>query len=393
MARVRTGLERVVSGGVPALRGKRIGLIANPTAVDAELRHAVDLLAATPGLELVTLFGPEHGLRGDAQDMIGVDVTRDERTGLPVWSLYGHDAASLTPTPAMLEGLDALVYDVQDVGSRYYTFVWTMVLAMRAAAAARIGFVVLDRPNPIGGDAVEGGAIEPGYESFVGLVSCPNRHGLTAGEIAKWRATVERLDLDLQVVRAEGWRRSMYFEDTGLPWVMPSPNMPTRDTALVYPGMCLVEGTELSEGRGTTRPFELAGAPFVDGHSLAVALEGERLPGVRFRPMVMTPTFQKHAGRPCGGVQLHVTDRRAFRPYLTGVAFLRAVREVHGDAMQWRTRAYEFVDRIPAIDLLAGSAKLREGIDARASLAELAATWQEGEATFTAERAPHLLYA
>lgn len=393
MARVRTGLERVVAGGVPALRGKRIGLIANPTAVDAELRHAVDLLAATPGITLVTLFGPEHGLRGDAQDMIGVDMLRDDRTGLPVWSLYGHDTASLTPSPAMLEGIDALVYDVQDVGSRYYTFVWTMVLAMRAAASAKISFVVLDRPNPIGGDGVEGGAIEAGYESFVGLISCPNRHGLTAGEIARWRATVERLDLDLQVVRAEGWRRSMYFEDTGLPWVMPSPNMPTRDTALVYPGMCLVEGTELSEGRGTTRPFEIAGAPFIDGHSVAMALETERLPGVKFRPLVVTPTFQKHAGKPCGGVQLHVTDRHAFRPYLTGVAFLRAVREVHGDAMQWRTRAYEFVDKIPAIDLLAGSAKLREGIDAGASLAELVATWQDAEGTFAAERVPHLLYA
>ena len=393
MARVRTGLERVVAGGVPALRGKKIGLIANPTAVDAELRHAVDLLARAPGLQLVTLFGPEHGLRGDAQDMIGVDETRDARTGLPVWSLYGHDAASLTPTPAMLEGLDALVYDVQDVGSRYYTFVWTMVLAMRAAAAAKIGFVVLDRPNPIGGDGVEGGAIEPGYESFVGLVSCSNRHGMTAGEIAKWRATVERLDLDLQVVRAEGWRRAMYFEDTGLPWVMPSPNMPTRDTALVYPGMCLVEGTELSEGRGTTRPFELAGAPFVDGHSVALAMEAERLPGVRVRPLVITPMFQKHARTACGGIQLHVTDRHAFRPYLTGVAFLRAVREVHGDAMQWRSRAYEFVDKIPAIDLLAGSARLREGIDAGASLADLVATWQDGEAAFAAERAPHLLYA
>ena len=393
MPRVRTGLERVAAASVPALRGKRIGLIANPTAIDSELRHAVDLLAATPGITLTTLFGPEHGLRGDAQDMISVDAARDARTGLPVHSLYGHDAASLTPTPAMLEGLDALVYDVQDVGSRYYTFVWTMVLAMRAAAAAKIGFVVLDRPNPIGGEAVEGGAILPGYESFVGLVSCPNRHGLTAGEIAKWRAEVERLDLDLQVVRAEGWRRAMYFEDTGLPWVMPSPNMPTRDTALVYPGMCLVEGTELSEGRGTTRPFEVAGAPFVDGHAVAAALERERLPGVRFRPLVFTPQFQKHARAACGGVQLHVTDPRAFRPYLTGVAFLRAVRQVHGDAMQWRTRAYEFVDQIPAIDLLAGGAALRDGIDGGASLADLVATWQDAEGTFAAERAPHLLYA
>jgi len=392
--RVRSGLERLVAGEVPALRGRKIGLIANPTAVDAELRHAVDLLAATPDVRLTTLFGPEHGLRGDAQDMIGVDEARDARTGLPVWSLYGHDEASLSPTPAMLEGLDALVYDVQDVGSRYYTFVWTMVLAMRAAARAKIAFVVLDRPNPIGGALVEGGAIVPGYESFVGLCSCPNRHGLTAGEIARWRAAVEPAlaDLDLHVVACEGWRRDMYFEDTELPWVMPSPNMPTRDTALVYPGMCLVEGTELSEGRGTTRPFELTGAPFVDGHALATMLDGDNLPGVRFRPVVITPTFQKHAGKPCGGVQLHVTDTRAFRPYLTGVATLRAVRRLYGDAMAWRRRAYEFVDRIAAIDLLCGSPAVREGIDAGASLDDLAATWRDGERAWAHERRPWLLY-
>jgi len=393
--RVRSGLERLVAGEVPALRGRRIGLIANPTAVDAELRHAVDLLAGSEDVALATLFGPEHGLRGDAQDMIGVDQARDARTGLPVWSLYGHDEVSLSPSAAMLEGLDALVYDVQDVGSRYYTFVWTMVLAMRAAARARIAFVVLDRPNPIGGALVEGGAIAPGHESFVGLCSCPNRHGLTAGEIARWRAAVEPalVDLELHVIACEGWRREMYFEDTGLPWVMPSPNMPTRDTALVYPGMCLVEGTELSEGRGTTRPFELTGAPFVDGYAVADALAAEALPGVRFRPVVITPTFQKHAGQPCGGVQLHITDRRAFRPYLTGVAYLRAVRRVHGDAMAWRRRAYEFVDRIPAIDLLCGSPAVREGIDAGASLADLAATWREAEHAWADERLDWLLYA
>jgi uncharacterized protein YbbC (DUF1343 family) len=380
--RVRTGLERLVVGEIPALRGRRIGLIANPTAVDPELRHAVDLLA---GAGLTTLFGPEHGLRGDAQDMVGVDMARDARTGLPVWSLYGHDEASLSPTPAMLDGLDVLVYDVQDVGSRYYTFVWTMVLAMRAAARAKIAFAVLDRPNPIGGVLVEGGAIAPGFESFVGLVSCPNRHGLTAGEIARWRADVEKLDVELHVIEMEGWTRAMYFEDTGLPWVMPSPNMPTRDTALVYPGMCLVEGTEASEGRGTTRPFEIAGAPGVDGNALAEALA--TLPGLIARPLVFTPMLQKHAKTACGGVQLHVTDRDAFRPYHTGVAFLRALRPV------WRTRAYEFVDTIPAIDLLCGSAQVREGIDAGASLEDLASTWRDAERAWDEERRKWLLYA
>ncbi len=394
MARVQTGLDRLIAGDELALTplvGRRIGLIVNPTAVDAELRHAADVLAARRDLRVTALFGPEHGVRGDAQDMIGVDGDRDPGTGLPVHSLYGHTAASLSPTPAMLADIDVLVFDVQDVGSRYYTFVWTMVLAMRAAAAAGKAFVALDRPNPIGGELVEGGAIAPGFESFVGLVSCPNRHGLTAGEIARWRAHEEGLDLDLTVVRMEGWRRAMLFADTGLPWVMPSPNMPTPDTALVYPGMCLIEGSELSEGRGTTRPFELAGAPFVDGRALAAALEAD-LPGLRCRPTTFIPTFQKHAGTVCGGVQLHVTDRARFRPYRTGVAFLAACHRLGGERFAWRQKAYEFVEDVPAIDLLCGNADVRLGIEAGATVDDLAATWTADEQAFRAARADLLLY-
>lgn len=387
--RVASGLEGLLADD-RVLRGRRVGLIANPTAVDPELRHVVDLLAARPGVRLTALFGPEHGVRGDAQDMIGVGTATDARTGLPVYSLYGHDAASLAPSSAMLADVDVLVFDVQDVGSRYYTFVWTMVLAMRAAAAAGKTFVVLDRPNPIGGALVEGGAIDPGYESFVGLVSCPNRHGLTAGEIARWRAAQEGLDLDLVVMPLAGWRRDMAYADTGLPWVMPSPNMPTVDTALVYPGMCLVEGTELSEGRGTTRPFELAGAVGLDGHALAETLAP--LPGARFRPVVFTPTFHKHAQRPCGGVQIHVVDPTRFRPYLTGVAFLAAARRLLGERFAWRTRAYEFVDTIPAIDLLTGSPHVRELVDAGAPPAELAATWAEAEQAWREQRQAWLMY-
>lgn len=391
MPRVVTGLERVLSDREGALAGQRIGLIANPTTVDTHLRHAVDLLAAHPRVDLRVLFGPEHGLRGDAQDMIAVGAARDARTGLPVYSLYGTDEASLTPPAESLEGLDAVVFDIQDVGSRYYTYVWTMVLAMRACAAAGVGFVVLDRPNPIGGHLVEGGAIEPGYHSFVGLCSLPNRHGLTAGEIARWVMDTEKLDLALEIVTMHGWQRSMYFEDTGLPWILPSPNMPTRDTALVYPGMCLVEGTELSEGRGTTRPFELSGAPFIDSQALAEALAD--LPGLVPRPVVFRPTFHKWAGQPCGGVQLHVTDRETFRPYLTGVAFLREIRMRWPEHFAWRTKAYEFVADIPAIDLLAGSALVRQGIDAGAALADLAATWADAEAAFRDQRGAWLLYS
>lgn len=389
---VQTGLARLTTEGSSLLDGRRIGLLCNPTAIDTSFRHAIDLLGNLAGTTLTTLFGPEHGVRGDAQDMISVDNDRDARSGLPVHSLYGSTYESLAPTAAMLEDIDVMVFDIQDVGSRYYTFVWTMVLAMRACAAAGKAFVVLDRPNPLGGVHLEGGGIAPGFESFVGLVSCPNRHGMTAGEIARWRHAVEKLDIELAVITMRGWDRDMRFDHTGLPWVMPSPNMPTPDTALVYPGMCLVEGTELSEARGTTRPFELSGAPHLDGHRLAEALGKMGLPGVVFRPVVYTPMFQKHAGKPCGGVQLHVTNPETFRPYRTGVAFLKACRDQAPEHFQWRHRAYEFVDAIPAIDLLAGNASLREGIDAGASLDELAARWPRDEGAFAEEREEFLLY-
>jgi len=389
---VQTGLARLATDGSSLLEGRRLGLLVNPTAVDSNLHHAIDLLTARPDLKVTALFGPEHGVRGDAQDMIDVADARDARTGLPVYSLYGTTEASLTPTPAMLADIDVLVYDVQDIGSRYYTFVWTMVLAMRACAKAGKSFCVLDRPNPLGGVHIEGPAIQPGFESFVGLVSCPNRHGLTAGEIARWRHDTEKLDLELFVISMRGWDREMRFDHTGLPWVLPSPNMPTTDTALVYPGMCLVEGTELSEGRGTTRPFELAGAPHLDGHKLATDLTAMELPGVRFRPAGFLPQFQKHAKQPCNGVQLHVTNPETYRSYRTGVAFLKACHDQAPGTFQWRTRAYEFVDQIPAIDLLAGSAALREGIAAGASLDDLAARWPRDEGAFAEERAAYTLY-
>jgi uncharacterized protein YbbC (DUF1343 family) len=389
---VQTGLARLAADGNSLLHGRRIGLLCNQTAVDPQLHHAIDVLSARPELQITALFGPEHGVRGDAQDMIAVDGARDAQSALPIYSLYGSTEASLSPTAEMLEQIDVMVYDIQDIGSRYYTFVWTMVLAMRACAKAGKAFVVLDRPNPIGGTHVEGSTIAPGYESFVGLVSCPNRHGMTAGEIARWRHAVEKLDLDLAVLSLRGWDRDMWFDHTGLPWVLPSPNMPTVDTALVYPGMCLVEGTELSEARGTTRPFELSGAPYLDGHRLATDLAAMQLPGVAFRPAVFTPQFQKHAGKACGGVQLHVTNPETFRPYRTGVAVLKACYDQSPAAFKWRTKAYEFVDKIPAIDLLCGSAAVREGIEAGQSLDELAARWPRDEGEFAAECEEFLLY-
>jgi uncharacterized protein YbbC (DUF1343 family) len=374
---VRTGLARLLAGDDEAVRGRPLGLVANPTAVDDGLRHIVDLLVDHPATDLRVLFGPEHGLRGDAQDMIAVDAAVDPRSGLPVYSLYGATDESLSPRPEQLQGLGALVFDIQDVGARYYTYVWTLVHCMRACAAAGVRVVVLDRPNPIGGIDVEGGAVADASRSFVGLCSLPNRHGLTVGEIARWANEDQAIGADLHVIAMEGWTRAMHYPQTGLPWVLPSPNMPTYDTALVYPGMCLIEATELSEGRGTTRPFEIIGAPFVDGYRLAEELRD--LPGLVCRPLHFTPTFQKHAGVLCGGIQLHVTDRAQFRPYLTGVAVLRAVHLLWPEQFQWRTRAYEFVADRPAIDLLSGSEALRLAIERGASLSELSDGWKDDE--------------
>jgi uncharacterized protein YbbC (DUF1343 family) len=391
---VRTGLERVLSGEVTLLRGKRVALLCNPTAVDTRLRHVADVIGET-GAQLVALFGPEHGVRGDAQDMVGVGEAKDSVTGVPMHSLYGEDERSLWPRPEWLAGVDCVVYDIQDVGSRYYTYVWTLLHVMQVAAPLGVQVVVLDRPNPIGGVEVEGGAIADGYRSFVGRASIPNRHGLTAGEIARAVNETEGVGARLEVVPMTGWRRDMYYDETGLPWVQPSPNMPTLDTALVYPGGCLVEGTELSEGRGTTRPFEQIGAPFVsyrEAHEMCDALGREDLPGVRFRPLVFQPTFHKFGGKRCGGVALHVVDRRAFRPYLTYVAILRELRRRYPTRFQWRSRPYEFIADKPAIDLLCGGPAVREGIDAGASLAELAATWKDAEDAFRAARARWLLY-
>jgi len=290
------------------------------------------------------------------------------------------------------------------VGSRYYTYIWTMGLAMKAAAAAGVTVVVLDRPNPLGGAAaaVEGGPVRSGFESFVGLGSVPVRHGLTIGEMARLIARgispgpppFDRpLDLDVQVVPMQGWRRDMAFEETGLPWVLPSPNMPTVDTAFVYPGLCLLEGTNLSEGRGCTRPFEIVGAPFLDGHRLAADLAAMDLPGLVCRPLTLRPTFHKFAGQPCGGVQFHVTDRAAFRPLRTGIAFLLAARRQAPSELEWRSEAYEFVASTPAIDLLAGTDELRLGVEAGASLAELTAPFAPFQREFVDRVRPLLLYS
>jgi len=395
---VQTGLDVFFSERLSAFRGCRIGVVCHPASVDSNLVHIVDRLCAL-GMRPAHLFGPEHGVRGEAQDMVGVQEDVDRLTGIPVDSLYGHALETLSPRIERLKSLDLLVVDLQDVGSRYYTFIWTMALSLEAAAKAGVPVLVLDRPNPIGGEALEGGAVDPGYESFVGLGSLPVRHGLTIGEVARliqagmpWSDGHFKapLDVDLTVVPMRGWARSDYFETTGLPWVLPSPNMPTVETAVVYPGMCLVEGTLVSEGRGCTRPFEIFGAPYLDGYALAKHL-GD-LPGAHLRPLVFCPTFHKHAGKPCGGCQLHVTNRRVFQPYRTGIAILRALRAMYGGDFAWRTEAYEFVSDRLAIDLLTGNTRIREGIDQGAAFPDLVATFASEEASFRERLRPHLLY-
>lgn len=394
MPDVVIGLERLDADPDVArlLEGRTLGLLCNPVSVDRGLRHAVDQLAARKGSRLVRLFGPEHGVRGAAQDMVAVHHGQDPETGLPVVSLYGPDEASLRPNAADLQEIDVLVCDLQDVGSRYYTYVWTVVLCLEVCSELGIPVVVCDRPNPLGGRMVEGGDIEPGFESFVGLHSVPNRHGLTLGELVRLAAAERGITGSLEVVRMTGWSRAMDFDATDRPWVLPSPNMPTLDTAYVYPGMCLVEATTLSEGRGTTRPFELVGAPFIEPPRLAAALRERALPGVAFRPTFFRPQFQKHAGRDCGGVQLHVTDRHTFEAYRTGVELLATVRALYPGEFAWREQPYEFVSAVPAIDLLTGSPAVRECIDGGGDPAELRVTWQRCAEAFHLRRTPFLLY-
>jgi uncharacterized protein YbbC (DUF1343 family) len=385
---VITGLERLLAS--PRLSGQRIGLVANPSSVDRHLEHAAGLLAARSDMTLAALFGPQHGFHANLQDnMIETPHQRDERRRIPVYSLYSE---TREPTPDMLEGLDLLVIDLQDVGARIYTFIYTMANCLKAAGRLDLPVIVCDRPNPIGGAAVEGPMLEPGYESFVGLFPMPMRHGLTIGELALLFNDVFELGARLEVAPMEGWRREMYFDETGLPWVMPSPNMPTLDTAFVYPGAVLFEGTQLSEGRGTTRPFEQVGAPWIDAERLARSLNDLQLPGARFRPVHFEPTFHKFSGQTCGGCQLHVTDRDRFRPVLASVAWMRALREQAPARFTWRQPPYEYEhDKMP-IDILAGSDRLRQQIEAGTSAREVAGEWDEGVATFEKIRAEYLRY-
>jgi uncharacterized protein YbbC (DUF1343 family) len=388
---MRLGLDRLLDGPDQRLiAGQRVGLVCNPASIDARFRHAVDRLATASDWTLGAIFGPQHGFRSDLQEnMIESPHAADDKRRVPIYSLYSE---TREPTREMVADLDVLVIDLQDVGTRIYTYIYTMANCLRAARRHGIRVVVCDRPNPIGGDQIEGATLDPAYASFVGQFPIPMRHGMTIGELARLFNDHFGLAAAVDVVPMEGWQRSMYFDDTGLAWVLPSPNIPTLDTAIVYPGAVLFEGTTISEGRGTTRPFELIGAPWIDGERLADEMNAKRLPGAQFRPIVFEPTFHKHAKETCGGCQVHVTDRRSFAPVRAGVELIAALRRQAPDRFAWRNPPYEYEHDKWPIDILYGSDRLRTTIDAGGDPGVLAAEWRRDEDAFRALRQPFLLY-
>jgi uncharacterized protein YbbC (DUF1343 family) len=386
--RVVLGSERLLESDT--LTGRRVGIVCNPASIDGNFRHVADRLSADTRLRLTALFGPQHGFRSDVQEnMIETGHGRDEIRRVPVYSLYSE---TREPTAEMLQDLDVLVIDLQDVGTRIYTYIYTMANCLRAARRHGIKVVVCDRPNPIGGIAVEGPMLERGFESFVGLYPIPMRHGMTIGELARLFNEHFGIGADLDVVTMGGWRRGMYSDQTGLPWVLPSPNIPTVDSAVVYPGTVLFEGTNVSEGRGTTRPFELVGAPWMVAERCADAMNRLDLPGVRFRPALFEPTFHKYAKASCGGCQIHVLNRETFRAVETGIALLGTFRAGDPRQFQWREPPYEYEHTKLPIDILAGSSELREQIDAEIPAREIARSWEKGVGEFDKTRPRFLLY-
>ena len=393
MKKVNTGLERLLAEPQKYLKGNRIGLVVNQTSVAGDGLPSFIHFHEHKDFQLIKLFAPEHGLYGVDQDMVGVDHGTETATGVPIVSLYGSNHASLTPDPELMKDIDCLVFDIQDIGSRYYTFIYTLANCMQTCQQVGIPVVVCDRPNPINGVQMEGNLVREGWHSFVGQYSLPNRHAMTVGELAQWFNQEIAIHCELTVVPMQGWKREMWYDQTGLLWVSPSPNMPTVSTATVYPGMCLIEGTLLSEGRGTTLPFEICGAPGIEAHSLAKALNSELLPGVLFRPQYFKPGFQKCAGETCGGVQLHITDRNLFKPLLTGIAVIRMIADQFPTVFQWRTDPYEFVSDRPAIDLLYGHPEFRETLlPAQIPLSKIEESWQADLDQFRATRKNYLLY-
>ena len=393
MRRVTPGLERLLSNPENYLCGSTLGLVVNQTSLTGNGCSSITQFRNNNQFKLSTLFAPEHGLYGVDQDMVPIIDETNPISGIPVKSLYGANASSLTPSPDLLNEIDNLVFDIQDVGSRYYTFIYTLANCMQTCAESNTRMVVCDRPNPINGLKIEGNLVRKEFRSFVGQYPLPNRHGMTVGELARLFNDHFSIKCDLKVVPMEGWDRSMWYDQTGLPWVPPSPNMPTLSTATVYPGMCLMEGTLLSEGRGTTTPFEQVGAPYINAGTLAQTLNEKNLPGLFFRPQYFKPQFQKWSGKICGGVKLHITDRDKIKPLVTSIAVLYSIKKLYPNDFAWRTEPYEFVSDRLAIDLLYGSPTLREEIGSGTlSLDDLESAWEEETKEFLPQRKACLIY-
>ena len=390
MAEVLTGLERLVADPPDRLARANLGLLANQASVGPGYEHSAVLIdRAMPG-RLMALFGPQHGFAGEKQDnMVESAHGREAGTGRRIFSLYG---PTRRPTPEMLRGLDVLLIDLADVGTRVYTFAQTVTYCLEAAAQAGLEVFVLDRPNPIGGLEIEGNLLRPDCASFVGLFPLPMRHGLTMGELALYMADRLEPAPKLEVVRMDGWRRDMYFSQTGLPWVMPSPNMPFPETAWLYPGQVIWEGTNVSEGRGTTRPFHLCGTPFIDPYQVKGEMEGRDLPGVSFRAASFEPTFHKYQGRVCRGLEVHPVGPGVFRPYLTSLTLLEIILHLYPDQFSWKDPPYEYEYERRPIDLILGDKSIREGLENGLSAAELEQSWQTDLDRFRQERERYLLY-
>lgn len=393
MNKIKTGLDVLLKEQINLLRGKRVALLAHAGSLTGDLYWAVEVFHQHPDINLVKLFGPEHGLFGVAQDMEHVGDEVEPITGLPVKSLYGSTLETLTPSQKDLAGIDVLVVDLQDIGTRFYTYIYTMAFCMQACAKAGIPVVVLDRPNPLGGEVMQGNVLtDMTFRSFVGWFSLPVRHGMTIGELARFWNVTESIGCDLTVVPMQGWARSMYFDETGLLFVNPSPNMPTLQTAIVYPGGCLVEATEISEGRGTTKPFEWIGLPDVGAGLLSSEMNRLNLSGVQFRPYHFKPNFQKHAGRVCHGVEILVRDRKAFDSYQTSLLLLQMIHKLFPEEFRWREKSYEFVDKIPAIDLLTGDASFRESFSDLNFVRDNQSQWQKQCLEFQKTVKAYLMY-
>jgi uncharacterized protein YbbC (DUF1343 family) len=387
---VELGLERLLEEGHPALQGARVGLICNQASVDHSYRHAADLVHEHSDIQLRALFGPQHGIRGDVQDnMIETGHSLDRKTGLPVHSLYSE---TREPTDEMLNDIDVLLFDMQDVGCRIYTFVYTLANCMRAARRLGKKVVVCDRPNPINGVSIAGNILEPEYASFVGQFPLPTRHGMTVAELGRMFNEHFQIGCDLEVIPMRGWKREHWHNDTDAPWVLPSPNMPTLDSATVFPGTVHFEGTQVSEGRGTTRPFELIGAPYIDPDAYADKLNALKMPGVFFRSCVFQPTFQKHAGVSCGGVQIHVLDRNSFEPWLAGIAMAKFAHDMYPNEFRWKVPPYEYVYDKNPFDVISGTAKIREAFEKGTELEAIREWAEKPLQEFKEVREPFLLY-